>query len=41
MSERPTHELIRSLTDLVSPTKAIIGSTDEDNNDRLGNNKWH
>ena len=37
MSEHPTRELIRSLTDLVSATKAVIASTDEGNNDRRGN----
>ena len=37
MSERPTHELIRSLADLVSATKAVIASTDDGNNDRRRN----
>ena len=37
MSERPTRELIRSLTDLALATKAVIASTDEGNNDRRGN----
>ena len=37
MPEHPTPELIRSLTDLVSATKAVIASTDKGNNDRRGN----
>ena len=37
MPERPTRELIRSLTDLVSGTKAAIASTDEGNNNRRRN----
>ena len=38
MSECPACELIRSLTDLVWATKAVIASTDEGNNDsRRGN----
>ena len=37
MSERPTHELVRSLTDLVSATKAVIASTDDGNDDRRRN----
>ena len=37
MSERPTHEPIRSLTDRVSATKAVIASTDDGNNDRRRN----
>ena len=37
MSEHPTRELIRSLTNLVLATKAVIASTDEGNNDRRRN----
>ena len=37
MSGNPTRELITSLADLVSATKAVIASTDEGNNGRRGN----
>ena len=37
MSERPTRELIRSLTNLALATKPVIASTGEGNNDRRRN----
>ena len=37
MPERPGLEVIRSLTDIESVTKAVISSINESNNDRRGN----